>query len=788
MDPNTGFCYKTGTYSSLKPPIPLPPTDRPLSVAEYCLSLFHSTSTSGATTFVVNATTGQTLAYSQFVSQIHSLAYSVQKRYSLSQNDVAFILSPPSLHTPVLYFALMSLGVIVSPANPLSSNSEIAHQVQLSKPVIAFATSQASHKIPSLKHGTVLLDSPEFLSFLTQCNIDNDIIKRVKVNQSDSAAILYSSGTTGRVKGAMLTHRNLIAIMTAIHHYNTTEGGDNDNPQRSVTFFTVPLFHVFGFFMLLGAVLSADTVVLTERFEFEEMLRAVEKYKITGMPVSPPLVLAFVKSDLTKKYDLSSLQGLGCGGAPLGKEIAQRFKEKFPNVVLVQPRLQLKSQKPSTNLKKHSFYPLPAHRIVVSPANPLSSELEIAHQVQLCKPVIAFATSKTSSKLPSLKLGTVLLDSPEFLTFLTQHHVDNDFINRVHVSQHDTAAVLYSSGTTGRVKGVMLSHRNLIALIAGFYHIRHFPQERREPHPVSFFTVPLFHVFGFFMLARAFSMGQSVVFTERFEFEGMLRAIEKYRITYMPVSPPLVVALSKSDLTKKYDLSSLLLLGCGGAPLGKEVVERFKEKFPAVELVQGYGLTETGGGATRVIGPEEAARYGTVGRLAENMEAKIVDPVTGEALPPGQRGELWLRGPTVMKGYVGDENATAETLDSEGWLKTGDICYFDSEGFLYIVDRLKELIKYKAYQVPPAELEHLLHSHPEIADAAVIPYPDEEAGQIPMAYVVRNPGSSITESQVAPYKKIRRVAFVNSIPKSPAGKILRRELVNHSLSGGLSKL
>ncbi|XP_017973556.1 PREDICTED: 4-coumarate--CoA ligase-like 9 isoform X1 [Theobroma cacao] len=442
------------------------------------------------------------------------------------------------------------------------------------------------------------------------------------------------------------------------------------------------------------------------------------------------------------------------------------------------------------------YFALMSLGIVVSPANPLSSELEIAHQVQLCKPVIAFATSKTSSKLPSLKLGTVLLDSPEFLTFLTQHHVDNDFINRVHVSQHDTAAVLYSSGTTGRVKGVMLSHRNLIALIAGFYHIRHFPQERREPHPVSFFTVPLFHVFGFFMLARAFSMGQSVVFTERFEFEGMLRAIEKYRITYMPVSPPLVVALSKSDLTKKYDLSSLLLLGCGGAPLGKEVVERFKEKFPAVELVQGYGLTETGGGATRVIGPEEAARYGTVGRLAENMEAKIVDPVTGEALQPGQRGELWLRGPTVMKGYVGDENATAETLDSEGWLKTGDICYFDSEGFLYIVDRLKELIKYKAYQVPPAELEHLLHSHPEIADAAVIPYPDEEAGQIPMAYVVRNPGSSITESQVmdfiakqvAPYKKIRRVAFVNSIPKSPAGKILRRELVNHSLSGGLSKL
>lgn len=193
---------------------------------------------------------------------------------------------------------------------------------------------------------------------------------------------------------------------------------------------------------------------------------------------------------------------------------------------------------------------------------------------------------------------------------------------------------------------------------------------------------------------------------------------------------------------------------------------------------------------------EEFKQLASVGRLAENMEAKIVDPVTGEALPPGHQGELWLRGPIVMKGYVGDDEATAATLDANGWLKTGDLCYFDSDGFLHIVDRLKELIKYKAYQVPPAELEHLLQSNPEIVDAAIVPYPDEEAGQIPMAFVVRKPGSNITEAQimdfiarqVAPYKKIRRVAFINSIPKSPAGKILRRELVNHALSGASSKL
>ncbi|XP_039020194.1 4-coumarate--CoA ligase-like 9 isoform X2 [Hibiscus syriacus] len=535
MDPISGFCHRTRIYTCLRPPIPLPPVDQPLSVSEFCLQ----TSTGGATTFVVNATTGESLSFSQFFSQVRSLAYSLQQRYSLlCQNNVAFVLSPPSILIPVVYFALLSLGIIVSPANPLSSDSEIAHQIQLSNPVVAFATSETSHKIPTLKHGTILLDSPEFILLLTQSDINDDAVKTVKVNQSDTAAILYSSGTTGRVKGVMITHRNLIAKMTVTRFFNTNQGGSNEEPPRSVTFITVPFFHVFGFFMLLAAVFSANSVVILERFNFEEMLRAVEKYKVTSMPVSPPLVLAFVKSELTKKCDLSSLQGLGCGGAPLGEDIAQRFKEKFPN---------------------------------------------------------------------------------------------------------------------------------------------------------------------------------------------------------------------------------------------------------------GYGLTETVGGATNFIGSKEATQCGSVGRLVANMEAKIVDPETGEALPPGQRGELWLRGPIVMKGYVGDEKATAETLDSEGWLRTGDICYFNSEGFLYIVDRLKELIKYKAYQVPPAELEHLLLSHPEIVDAAVIPFPNEEAGQIPMAYVVRNPGSSITETQVtdfvakqvAPYKKIRRVAFINSIPKSPSGKILRKELVDRSLSAVL---
>ncbi|CAA0816543.1 4-coumarate--CoA ligase-like 9 [Striga hermonthica] len=447
------------------------------------------------------------------------------------------------------------------------------------------------------------------------------------------------------------------------------------------------------------------------------------------------------------------------------------------------------------------YFSLLSLGVVVSPSNPLSSPPELSHQVRLCKPAVAFATSQTASKIPK-NVPLILLDSPQFASMLESD--PSTAPNDAAVSQSDAAAILYSSGTTGKVKGVVLTHRNLIAVIAGLYHNKVTDDEKSRKadaggghiHPVSIFTLPLFHVFGFFMLIRAAALGESVVIMERFDFVRMLEAVERFKVTYIPVSPPLVVAMAKSDLVDKYDLRSLQTLGCGGAPLGKEVAERFREKFPNVEVHQGYGLTESAGGATRTVGPDEAKRYGSAGRLSENMEAKLVDPVTGEALPPGHRGELWLRGPTIMKGYAGDDEATSATLDSEGWLKTGDLCYFDQDGFMYIVDRLKELIKYKAYQVPPAELEQLLQSIPQIADAAVIPYPDEEAGQIPMAYVVRKPNSTISApqimdiiaKQVAPYKRIRRLEFLDSIPKSPAGKILRRELVDRAISRTSSKL
>ncbi|XP_068661328.1 4-coumarate--CoA ligase-like 9 [Aristolochia californica] len=437
------------------------------------------------------------------------------------------------------------------------------------------------------------------------------------------------------------------------------------------------------------------------------------------------------------------------------------------------------------------YFSLLSLGVVISPANPLSTASEISRQIALSRPKIAFATSGTAVKLPSLPV--ILLDSPEFDSMMRVTPNGPYPEPTQPVRQFDPAAILYSSGTTGNFKGVVLTHRNVIAVTAGVTTVR----ESGERLPgANLFTVPLFHVFGFLVSARSMAMGDTVILMERFDFAMMLKAIEKYKVMYMPVSPPLVVGMVKSPEVDKYDLSSLQAVGCGGAPLGKEMAEKFTQRFPKVTLGQAYGLTETSGGVARTMGPAESYRYGTAGRLVENTEAKIVDAETGEALPPGKQGELWVRGPLIMKGYVGDDEATAATLNSVGWLKTGDLCYFDQDGFLFVVDRLKELIKYKAYQVAPAELEALLQSHPQIADAAVIPYPDEEAGQIPMAYVVRQPGSSLNGSQVAdfvakqvaPYKKIRRVAFINAIPKSAAGKILRRELVKISQTSSISKL
>ncbi|KAK6256973.1 hypothetical protein QUC31_000432 [Theobroma cacao] len=436
---------------------------------------------------------------------------------------------------------------------------------------------------------------------------------------------------------------------------------------------------------------------------------------------------------------------------------------------------------------------------IITTSNPLNTPREIALQMADSKPALIFTTSQLVPKLAGSSLPIVLLDEQEIITtseakivatmdqMMKKEPTGSRVRDRVY--QDDPASLLYSSGTTGVSKGVISSHRNLMALMQSFSCMAN-PDEVLQTHIC---TVPMFHIYGFGAFAIGkLTAGSTVVILSKFDTNEMLSAIEKYRATCLPLVPPILLGLVKGadQIRRKYDLSSLQSVLCGGAPLSKALINGFLEKFPTVNIRQGYALTETTGFGASMYSPEESRKYGTVGLLMARLEARIVDPATGSALQVNQTGELWLRGPSIMKGYLNSVEATASTLDSDGWLKTGDLCYIDGDGFLHVVDRLKEVIKYKGYQVPPAELEALLLSHPEISDAAVIPFPDEEVGQYPMAYVVRKTGSNVSETevidfvarQVAPYKKIRKLAFVTSIPKNPSGKILRRALVKLATS------
>ncbi|MBT8165097.1 MAG: 4-coumarate--CoA ligase family protein [Acidimicrobiia bacterium] len=343
-------------------------------------------------------------------------------------------------------------------------------------------------------------------------------------------------------------------------------------------------------------------------------------------------------------------------------------------------------------------------------------------------------------------------------------------------SREDLVALPYSSGTTGLPKGVMLTHQNLAANLAQGEHA--LEMEDRE---VIVAVLPFFHIYGMEILMNGVLYnGGTAVTMPRFDLEEFLRIIQEHRVTRAYVVPPIVLALAKHPLVDQFDLSSLRTVFSGAAPLGAELAAEASARI-GCEVVQGYGLTETSP-VTHATPPGQF-RPGSIGVAISNTECRVVDP-DGNDLGVGEDGEIWIRGPQVMKGYLNNPGATAATVDEDGWLHTGDIGHIDADDHWYIVDRLKELIKYKGFQVPPAELEGLLLTHPAVADSAVIPVPDEEAGEVPKAFVVLKPGAEASPGDimehvaghVAHYKQIRYLDIVDEIPKSASGKILRRIL------------
>ncbi|ABM12925.1 MULTISPECIES: 4-coumarate--CoA ligase family protein [Mycolicibacterium] len=360
------------------------------------------------------------------------------------------------------------------------------------------------------------------------------------------------------------------------------------------------------------------------------------------------------------------------------------------------------------------------------------------------------------------------------------------------------AVLPYSSGTTGNPKGVMLTHRNLVANVA---QIR--PLHGMVADDVVLAVLPFFHIYGMTVLLNAALHARArLVIMPSFDLGEFLGNIAEHRCTIAFIAPPVAVALAKHPLVDEHDLSSLNVVMSGAAPLDADLGHAVAKRL-GCKVVQGYGMSELSpvshitpfdGG---LVDMHEDAPLSSVGWTVSNAASKLVDPETGDEIPIPEEGlsktgELWFKGPNVMAGYLNNDEATRSTIDEDGWLHTGDLAQVDARGLVYIVDRLKELIKYKGYQVPPAELEALLLSHPGIADAAVVGVHDEEGEEVPKAFVVRQAstdadgGAALTEAdviefvagQVAPYKKVRQVEFIDAIPKSASGKILRKDLRN----------
>lgn len=408
--------------------------------------------------------------------------------------------------------------------------------------------------------------------------------------------------------------------------------------------------------------------------------------------------------------------------------------------------------------------------------NPTYTAPEIRHQLQDSEAEVLFTIPAFEDVAREGIKGTgckdvVIIGSPDYQTWFgppleAQIPVDLD---------RHVAVLPYSSGTTALPKGVMLSHRNLVVNVdQGLAVIRIDAGETM----VAF--LPFFHIYGMNVLMNThLAAGACLVCMARFDLEVFLRNVQEHRVRMVMAVPPVAIAMAKHPMVDQFDISSLQVFVSAAAPLGAEVSEACGARIGAVAM-QGYGMTELS--PICHFSNEEFAKPGSVGVTVPNTVCKVIDPATGEELGVDQEGELCIKGPQVMIGYLNNPEATARTIDAEGWLHTGDIACFDAEGQLYIRDRLKELIKVKGFQVPPAELEAALQAHPGVADAAVIGVPDDEAGERPLAFVVPKAGADLADlpdflrERMAHYKQPREIRQVESIPKSASGKILRRVL------------
>lgn len=415
----------------------------------------------------------------------------------------------------------------------------------------------------------------------------------------------------------------------------------------------------------------------------------------------------------------------------------------------------------------------------VTGVNPGYGARELEHQLtdsgaRFIFTVPAFLDTAREATKAGACDGIILLGDAEGTIPFAQVMANTDPEPAVEVSPDSLAALPYSSGTAGMAKGVVLRHRNLVA------NIIQFNTSIEIANSVSLAFLPMFHIFGFTVVTLAgLASGAKLVTIPRFEPEPFLQAIAAHRVTNLFVVPPIMQFLAAHPLVDQYDLRSVELVGCGAAPLSSAMEQQVAQRLNCT-AVQGYGMTESSGVIS--VSSLDRQRRGSSGVLLAGTDARVIDPETGREAARGEAGEIWFRGPQAFEGYLNNAEATAATITPDGWVRTGDIGRIDPAGFVYVTDRLKELIKVKGFQVPPAELEALLLTHPQVADAGVIGREDERSGEIPIAYIVPR-GDLDPEAlrewvaaEVVDYKQLGAVVITDEIPRNPSGKILHRVL------------
>ncbi|CAK1543232.1 unnamed protein product [Leptosia nina] len=435
---------------------------------------------------------------------------------------------------------------------------------------------------------------------------------------------------------------------------------------------------------------------------------------------------------------------------------------------------------------------------ITSMMNPMYSAEDLKRQLEMvnCKAIVSSKTSypNITEALNSMKrkLPVILTDNdalPEetisFAEFANDLHVDIDCLKAVKRSAKDVAIMPFSSGTSGFPKAVVCTHKSVVAFNNAVLDPNVIAIEEATANYQSVIpgVLPFFHIYGFnVLMLNLMCVGVKVVTLSNFKPEVFLETLVRHRAQHLYAVPPMIMFLAKHPAVTPAHLQSLKTVVCGAASISSNDAEALLEKNRRIKFRQGYGMTETNGGIA--VGRKDDSNHDAVGHLLGSCEAKIVDLETQEALGPGQEGELWTRGPLMMSGYYENDDANREVFTEDGWFKTGDIGKYDDNKYLYITDRLKELIKVKGFQVPPAELETMLRKHPRVLDCAVIGIKDPITGEAPKAFVVAQPSLSVdpkelldfVNKQVVSFKRIKEVQFVDAIPKNPSGKILRRTL------------